>query len=72
MPLLVRPPKIREGKHEDEQHWKHEQDCGSGEKLLAMLCGIYSSTRRRAVGSAYCDPLCGSVDGLASFDVSMG
>ena len=58
------------GQHEDEQHREHEQDCGSGKKLLAMLCGIYSSTRR-AVGPAYRRTLSGSGDSLASLDGSM-
>ena len=59
------------GQHEDEQHREHEQDCGGGKELLAMLCGIYSSTRRRAVGPTYRCPLCGSGDSLASLDGSM-
>ena len=63
--------KNQRGQHEDEQHWEHEQDCGSGEKLLAMLCGIYSSTHRRAVGAVYRRTLCGSGDSLASLDGSM-
>ena len=56
------------GQHEDEQHREHEQDCGSGEKLLAMLCGIQSGPRRRAIGSAYRRALSGGGDGLAGFD----
>jgi len=52
--------KNQRGQHEDEQHWEHEQDCGSGEKLLAMLRGIRSGPSRRA--------LCGRRDGLAGLD----
>ena len=36
-----------------------------------MLCGIYSSTRRRAIRSAYSRALSSSGDGLASLDGSM-
>ena len=36
-----------------------------------MVCGIYSSTRCRTVGPTYRCTLCGSGDGLASFDGSM-
>ena len=36
-----------------------------------MLCGIYSSTCRRAVGPTYRCTLCGSGDSLASLDGSM-
>ena len=60
--------KNQRGQHEDEQHWEHEQDCGSGEKLLAMLCSIQGSSRRRAVGSAHRRAFCGRGDGLAGLD----
>ena len=56
------------GQHEDEQHREHEQDCGSGEKLLAMLRGIRSGPSRRAVGSAHRRAFCGRRDGLAGLD----
>ena len=57
--------------HEQEQHREHEQHSGDRKELPGVPPRSQDQPGRGPVWPAYCGPLCGGGDGLASLDGSV-